>query len=192
MRKALAPGEYVVVSARPQARRLIGPASAAVLLPLFAGFGAGWLSKGNLGRIWVQAAGWKDALTLAVVIVAAAVFVLYCLRRFMAWWATRYTLTSRRIIVRRGWLNRNRSDLPLAAIRNLGTRQSGVQRILRCGTITLDLGIEGAAGLDDVPEVARFRDLTLAAIEDLPHTALAYPGGDVPGTEYYREEDHLG
>jgi membrane protein YdbS with pleckstrin-like domain len=176
MRSWLAPGEQVIVDSRPQAKSLTAPAVFFILIPALAAFALAWLGRGALGRLVPQIAGWKPQLMLAVVVLAIAAEVLYPLRRYLRWAGTRYTLTSRRIIVRSGWLHRSRQDLPLPAVRNLGTRQSPLQRILRSGTIALDMGHGETASLPDVPEVARFRDFALAAINELPHVALAGPG----------------
>ncbi|MDQ6752312.1 MAG: PH domain-containing protein [Actinomycetota bacterium] len=178
MRSWLAPGEQVIVDSRPQAKSLTGPAIAFVMVPALAGFALAWLGRGGLGRLVPQIAGWKPQLVLAVVVLAVAAELFYPLRRYLRWAAIRYTLTNRRIIVRRGWLHRSRQDFPLATVRNLGSRQSPLQRILRCGNIALDMGHGDTASLPDVPEAARFRDFALAAINELPHAALAGPGED--------------
>ncbi|MCY0905658.1 PH domain-containing protein [Arthrobacter sp. H14-L1] len=178
MRSWLAPGEQVIVQSRPQARALTGPAVAFILIPAAGGFALAWLSHGGLARLPSQTAAWQEPLAIAVVVLGIAALVLYPLRRFLRWAGTRYTLTSRRMVVRRGWLHRERQDIALASVRNLGTRQSALQRILRSGNITLDMGFDGSAAISDIPEVARFRDLVLDAINELPHTALMGPEDD--------------
>ncbi|MDQ6739977.1 MAG: PH domain-containing protein [Actinomycetota bacterium] len=178
MRSRLAPGEQVIVQSRPQARALTGPAVVFILIPAVVGFALAWLRRGGLERLSSQTAAWQQPLASAVVVLGIAGLVLYPTRMFLRWAGTRYTLTSRRIIVRRGWLRQSRQDIPLGAVRNLGTRQSWLQRILRSGNITLDMGYEGSASVKDVPEVTRFRDFALDAINELPHTALTGPEGD--------------
>ena len=178
MRSWLAPGEQVIVSSRPQARSLALPAVVFILVPALASFALAWLDRGGLAKLIPQIAGWKPQLVMAVAVLAIAAEVLYPLRRYLRWAATRYILTSRRIIVRRGWLHRSRQDFPLATVRNLGSRQSPLQRMLRSGNIALDMGHGETSSMPDVPEVARFRDFALAAISELPHVALADPADD--------------
>lgn len=196
MRSWLAPGEQVIISSRPQARSLTMPAVLFILIPALAAFVMAWLSRGELGRLLPQTANWKTELVSAVVVLALAAELLYPLRRYLRWAATRYILTNRRIIVRRGWLHRSRQDFPLAAVRNLGSRQSPLQRMLRSGNIALDMGQGETASLPDVPEVARFRDFSLAAVEELPHGAPDGPGNHWPyagnADEYGWEERHDG
>ncbi len=178
MRSWLAPGEQVIAQSRPQARALTAPSVVFILVPAVVGFAQAWLGRGELERLFSEAEGWHQPLASSVVVLGIAAELLYPLRMYLRWAGTRYTLTSRRIIVRRGWLLRSRQDIPLAAIRNLGTRQSWLQRILRSGNIALDMGYEGSASIKDVPEAARFRDFAIDAINELPHTALTRPEDD--------------
>lgn len=178
MRSWLAPGEQVIVRSRPQAKSLTLPVLVFLLVPAAAGFALAWLGRGSLGRLAPALAGWQSALMNIVVVLALLLWILYPLRRYLRWAGTCYTLTSRRIVVRTGWLRRSRQDFPLAAVRNLGSRQSGLQRILRSGTIALDLGQGESAWMADMPEVARFRNFALAAIDELPHSSLARPEND--------------
>ncbi|MCZ2402903.1 PH domain-containing protein [Paenarthrobacter sp. Z7-10] len=178
MRSWLAPGEQVIVQSRPQARSLTLPVAVFLVIPAVAGFALAWLSRGSVGRLAPALVGWQTALMTAVVVLASLAWIVYPLRRYLRWAGTRYTLTSRRIVVRRGWLRRSRQDIPLATVRNLGSRQSGLQRILRSGTIALDLGQGESALMADMPEVARFRNFALAAIDELPHSSLARPEND--------------
>jgi membrane protein YdbS with pleckstrin-like domain len=178
MRSWLAPGEQVIVSSRPQARSLALPAIVFILVPALVGFAQAWLGRGGLAKLAPQLAAWQPQVGLAVVVLGIAAEVLYPLRRYLRWAGTRYILTSRRITVRSGWLHRTRQDFPLATVRNLGSRQSPLQRMLRSGNIALDMGHGETSSIPDVPEVARFREFALAAISELPHVALADPADD--------------
>ncbi|MFH5880475.1 PH domain-containing protein [Arthrobacter sp. NA-172] len=101
----------------------------------------------------------------------------YCLPRFLRWRGIRYILTSGRIVARFGMLRRGDWQLPLAAVRSVGIKQSMLQRILRSGNISLDTGHPGAAVLADVPEVGKFRSFILDAMAELPTNVRFGPGG---------------
>ena len=108
---------------------------------------------------------WLIAVCLAV---AAWILLGYCLPRVMAWQATRYILTSQRLVARYGMLRRRDEQVPLAAVRNVAIEQSLLQRLLRSGNISLDTGYPVGTVVPDVPEVATFRNFMLDAIGDLP------------------------
>ncbi|WP_427016818.1 PH domain-containing protein [Pseudarthrobacter sp. P1] len=173
MRSWLAPGEQVIATTRPHAGVLLFPAAVAVLLPSLVGLVMAWLESGHYQRWAPNAPALREPAVVVVLALAAMVLLFYPLRRYLAWLGTRYTLTSRRIVVRGGWLRRTRFDYPLATVRNLGSRQSLLARLWRSGTIALDMGFDGAASIKNVPEVAAFSNYTLEAIGELPHSALA-------------------
>ncbi len=81
----------------------------------------------------------------------------YCLPRVMTWHATKYTLTSQRLVARYGMLRRRDQQVSLATVRNVVIHQSLLQRILRSGNISLDTGYPnsavapGCSGSRDVP-----------------------------------------
>lgn len=186
MRRTLAPGEQTIISTRPQARSLVWPAMLFVLASALCGYLAALLHRG-LGKVAPALVGYEDELALAVVLIAAVGVGTFCLRRLLGWAATRYLLTSRRLVSRRGLLRRYEQQFPLVAVQNLGTRQSVLQRLLRSGNVVVDLGPEGGAVFKDVPEVERFRAFALDAIEELPRTAMFDGQSGWPEEEMHSE-----
>ncbi len=108
---------------------------------------------------------WLVAVSLAL---AAWVLLGYCLPRVIAWHATRYILTSQRLVTRYGMLRRRDEQVALAAVRHVAIEQSLLQRLLRSGNISLETGYPVGMVVPDVPEVATFRNFVLDAIGDLP------------------------
>ncbi|MET3140626.1 MULTISPECIES: PH domain-containing protein [unclassified Arthrobacter] len=176
MRKGLVPGEQVITITRPQPRKLAGPAAAFIAAPAAAAFASAWTVRGEATRLVpVASADWTPWIVLACVMAAAWIWLAYCLPRLLQWQATRYILTSRRIVARYGMVRRRDEQVNLASIRHVTVHQSVLQRILRSGNISLETGYQGVVGVQDVPEAVRFRDFVLDAIDELP------VGGD-PGT----------
>ena len=177
MRRSLVPGEQVIVTTRPQPRKLAGPAVAFVLAPAVAAFASAWVIRGGPARV-APALGrqWTPWLVGACVLAAAAVWLGYCLPRLLRWHGTRYTLTSQRMVARYGLLNRRDQQVNLASVRNLTVHESLLQRLVRSGNISLETGHQGMVTFRDVPEVARFRDFILDAIGELPEDSGAQPG----------------
>ena len=97
---------------------------------------------------------------------AAWVLLGYCLPRVLTWQATRYILTSQRLVTRYGMLRRRDQQVSLAAVRHVAIEQSLLQRLLRSGNISLDTGYPLGTVVPDVPEVATFRNFMLDAIGD--------------------------
>jgi membrane protein YdbS with pleckstrin-like domain len=188
MRRDLVPGEQVIVTTRPQPRKLIAPAAAFIAAPAAAAFASAWIIRGEAERL-VPALSpeWSPWLVAGCILGVAWIWLAYCLPRLLKWQGTRYTLTSRRIVARYGMLKRRDQQVNLAAVRNLMITQSVVQRILRSGNISLDTGYQGTVIFADVPEAVRFRDFILDAIDEMPgdvafgaSDAVDYPGGTVP------------
>ncbi|WP_026534880.1 PH domain-containing protein [Arthrobacter sp. H14] len=167
----LAPGERVILLTRPQPGSLAWPAVLFILIPAGCTFAAGWLTR-NQGTFDAGVRAWMPAAMMAITGVGLVLLLLYCLRPLLGWLGTRYVLTSRRLISRRGLLRRNELQSPLVAVQQLGMQQSLRQRALRSGNISIDLGNGRRTTYVDVPEVARFRNIVLQTIEDLPQTAM--------------------
>ncbi|MFP5312312.1 MAG: PH domain-containing protein, partial [Actinomycetes bacterium] len=51
MRKSLVPGEQVIVTTRPQPRKLAGAAVAFVLAPALAAYASAWIIRGGAVRL---------------------------------------------------------------------------------------------------------------------------------------------
>lgn len=180
----LEPGEQVIVAARPHAGPLVRPVLLAGAVCAAAGFALGYLGRDTLPA---ELADWAPVLAPAVVLLALLVLLRFCLPAVLAWNATRYVLTSRRMIHRRGVLRRREHDLPLASVYQLEARQGILQRLQRAGTLRIDLGRGRIIDYPSVPEVHRFKSIVLATIEDLPMTVM-FDGVDIEGSTGYDDE----
>lgn len=181
MRKDLLPGEQVIVVTRPQPRKLAFPAVLFVIVPALGAFASAWIVKGEPVRLLpLITTEWNFWLVAVCVGAVAWILLGYCLPRVLRWHATRYVLTSRRIVARYGMLRRRDQQVSLASVRHVGISQSLAQRILRSGNISLDTGHGEDTVIPDVPEVSRFRNFILDAIDELP--AGEFRAGEIPET----------
>ncbi|QCO97570.1 PH domain-containing protein [Arthrobacter sp. 24S4-2] len=172
MRRDLLPGEQVITVTRPQPRKLFIPALLFIVVPALGAFASAWIIKGEPARLVPLITGeWTPWLVAVCVAAVAWILLGYCLPRLLKWHATQYVLTSRRIVARYGMLRRRDMQISLAAVRHVEVSQSLWQRILRSGNISLDTGHGVDAVIPDVPEVARFRNFVLDAIDELPDSA---------------------
>lgn len=143
-RKLLGADEHEVRHMRTHGKALILPAVLLVLLTVLMGTVLALLpdSWGLLGD-------------LAVVGVTLLLVVVVCLVPMLRWLTTTYTLTSRRIITRRGILNKTGHDLPLRRINDVSYERTLLDRMLGCGSLVITTASEQPVVLPDVPDVER-------------------------------------
>jgi uncharacterized membrane protein YdbT with pleckstrin-like domain len=94
---------------------------------------AGLLLAAVGGVIGKLASGWGVAI-----VVFAGVLVLSLLIGFVRRAATHYTITDRRLYIRRGILSRKEQHTVIERVQNVETRQSLLERLLRVGTVDFD------------------------------------------------------
>lgn len=140
--------EVVVLRFRRHGRRLVLPVIVLVALAGAAGF---WV--GSFNDPWID---------LAAAAVAAALGLLLGIMPVLTWLAGTTTVSTRRVIVRRGLFVRSRTELALTRVREVRTRRSPAQRLFGAGDVLLLHGAE-TLRLEDVPAVTRTAD----AMQDL-------------------------
>ncbi len=142
-RRLLGADEHLLLHVRTHAKALIWPAI--VLIMIAAAVGV---------AVAVLPAGWQPAGPIAAVAVGLVLAVLWVLVPFLRWRTTTYSLTNRRIITRRGILNKTGHDLPLMRINDVSYSRSLLDRMLGCGTLRIQTAAEnGPVILPDVPDV---------------------------------------
>lgn len=137
-------GEVVVASMHTHVKALVGPALILILL----GAGVG-------GSFAVLPPEWQPWGPWVVAGLALVLFLVLVLIPFLRWVTSSYTITDRRIITRRGIINRLGHDLPLRRINNVNYERSLTDRMLGCGTLILETAAGEPLRLPDVPDVER-------------------------------------
>ncbi|MFP3700617.1 hypothetical protein SB758_34655, partial [Burkholderia sp. SIMBA_013] len=91
--------EQVITITRPQARSLLFPLLAFIVVPALAAYASAWVARGNPQRLasFVTSA-WTPWLMGACVALAVWFLLGYSLKRVLRWRSIRYILTSRRIL----------------------------------------------------------------------------------------------
>lgn len=73
---------------------------------------------------------------------------------FLVWWNQTYAITTRRLILRNGVLNRSGHDMPLTRLNDVSFEHTFFERLLGCGTLIVEsAGERGQLKLDDIPKV---------------------------------------
>jgi membrane protein YdbS with pleckstrin-like domain len=151
------PPERILVRMRPHARRLTLP-----VLVLFATCAA----LGYFGGQFPEQ--WQNWTALGV---AAALVLFVTLLPFLAWLGHRYTITSRRIIARRGLLVRHRQDVYLARVTDVRLRRGPLQSMFRSGDVRVVAGPDLTLVLHDVPNA----QLVASTLGDLTEHPSSQP-----------------
>ncbi|GAA1120290.1 PH domain-containing protein [Arthrobacter flavus] len=169
MRLKLAPGEHVIVRTRPHPRPLLMPFIGSLVVLAGSGFALGLLSRGSLPPGVIE---WVPLGVILVLAAAVLILLRIFVRPLMRWWSTRYILTSRRLIRRRGLSTRSEQEIALASIYQLDTSQTLLQRSTGSGNLTVDLGRDRTVVHPDLPQVHTFKQFMVEAIGDLPLTVM--------------------
>lgn len=108
----------------------------------------------------------RPALRWVIVGVAALVLVRFSLWPYLKWQTTRYVLTNRRVVIRTGVFGRSGRDIPLTRVNDVSFRHNLVERLLRCGTLTIEsAGEHGQVVLPEVPQVEQVQREVYRAVE---------------------------
>lgn len=142
--------EVVVLRFRRHGKRLVLPVIVLLAIAATAGFFVGGLAE----PLWNIAAGLGAAL-LGLVLGVLPI---------LSWLASRTTVSTRRVIVRRGLLSRARSELALARVREVRSHRGPIQRMFGSGDIILLHGAESLR-LEDVPGTKRIVEALQELVE---------------------------
>jgi len=156
--RLLGEDEEVVLDLHPHWKRLVLPA---VLVPVVAGL-ATYL-------VFVLPSGsFQTAGRLAIVAVALAVLLRFSVWPWLRWLTTRYVLTTRRVVMREGVFGRSGRDVPLTRVNDVSFHHSLVDRMLGCGTLTIEsAGEHGQVELPEVPRVEQVQREVYRCVEEL-------------------------
>jgi membrane protein YdbS with pleckstrin-like domain len=143
------PREQVVARLRPHLRGLVWPAFLLLAIAAATGYFAGTLP-----------AEWMN---LAVPAAAGILVLLGCVLPWLRWLSRRYTITTRRTIVRGGILVRERRELLHSRASAVTVRASPWQAMVGSGDVWIGLRGEEALVLRDVPSAS----LVQATLHDL-------------------------
>ena len=141
-RRLLNEDEDVVFDLRPHWKAVAGATLLAPLIVGLASFGVARIPEGSL----------QTTLRVIAVVVAAGLFVAFCVVPYLKWLSTHFVVTTRRVIMRSGVLGRSGRDVPLFRINDVTFEHSFFERILGSGTLIVEsAGERGQVTLSDIP-----------------------------------------
>lgn len=159
------PGERVVARIRPSGRRLVRPTVA--LFVAAAGYGFG---HGVFRAQWA----WVD---LVVTVAALVLLVVGALVPFLDWSATRFVVTTERLVTTEGILVRRRTELVLSPALVVSVHRSVGQRMTGSGDVVVQGAAERPVVFTDVPGAA----VVAAAVQELAGRAAPAPAAHATG-----------
>ncbi|MFD5601113.1 PH domain-containing protein [Leucobacter sp. NPDC058333] len=142
--------EVVVLRLRRHGRRLVLPVLVLVVVAAASGY---WI--GTLPAAWMNLVAGGGAIAIALLL---GVFPV------LGWLTRRTTVTTRRVIQRRGVFSRHRSEVAFVRVREVRTRRTLGQRMCGAGDIDLFVGAEQAT-IVEVPGVATVADALQELVE---------------------------
>ena len=142
----LADGERVVFTAHSHWKNLVGPVLVTALVAAAVAFVLIVLVQ-DPTDLWQR---WT------VVGLGAAVVLVFAVWPLLVWLASTDTLTTHRLISRRGVLSREGKDIPIDRVHSVSYRQSVLDRVLGCGTLVVQTaGHDSDIELYDVARIER-------------------------------------
>lgn len=136
--------EKLVHDLHPHAKALLWPVVWLLLLVAATAFGTAAMPEGD----------YQEVGRYALWAVAALLLVLLVIVPFLRWRTTHYVITSHRVLIRHGIVSRQGRDVPLSRINDVSFSHGLVDRMLRCGSLTIEsAGERGQVLLQDVPRV---------------------------------------
>lgn len=141
--------ERVIARVRPHARRLFWPSLILVAVMGTIGFWYGQFPE-----------GWQN---LGVLVGGLLLIILCFLLPLLSWLATHYVITSRRVVLRRGFFVRIRQELLHSRGYDVTVRKNALQSMFGSGDVRINTGLDNPVVLRDVPGA----DLVQGALHDL-------------------------
>lgn len=140
--------EVIVARTRRHGRHLTLP-----VIVLIGVAGASGYFIGTLPEPWMNLVAAASAVIIAILLGIAPI---------LAWLSRRVVVTTRRAIVHQGFFVRHRSEVSLARVREVRSKQNPIQRLWGSGDIDLYVGAESTR----IPDAPGAHDLQ-AAIQEL-------------------------
>lgn len=146
--------ESVVARLRPHGRRLFWPS-----ILLIATIGAVAFFFGRLGEEWQN---------LSLLAGGALFIVLVWVLPLLSWLSHRYIITTRRLVLRKGFFVRTRQELLHSRGYDVTVRKNALQSMFGSGDVRINTGLDRPVVLHDVPGA----DLVQSALHDLMERSI--------------------
>ena len=108
----------------------------------------------------------NEIITYIVSAAAALVAIVFMFWPWLVWRTTHYVITNERVLLQTGVFSRERRDIPLARVNDHSMSQKFIERLLGCGTLTIEsAGERGQSVLTDIPNVEKVQTTLYELVE---------------------------
>jgi uncharacterized membrane protein YdbT with pleckstrin-like domain len=156
----LVAGERLLVHEHPHPKMLVLPALSFVAICAGGGYLAALISQESWHGI-----GWT-----VIAVVGLALVVWFAVAPPLRWLNTHFVVTDRRVLVREGVLSRVGFEIPLLRVDSVHFRQGIIERMLGCGTLSIESASDEPVDFDDIPKVQR----VYSVLQDATNRREAY------------------
>lgn len=146
--------EHLVAGLRPHGRALFWPS-----IVLVGAVGAVFYFYGSFPETWEN---------IAVLVAGVFLILLLWLLPLLSWLGRRYTITTRRIVLRHGFFVRVRQELLHSRGYDITVRKNALQSMFGSGDVQINTGLDHPVVLKDVPNA----DLVQGALHDLMERSI--------------------
>lgn len=191
MHKWLLDGEQVEIRCRPHARILVWPITVGLFIILLGSAGLAKLQPEPFAAWAAGAEPLRGTAVVLLLVVVGFLLVAYPVRAVVRWNFTRYVLTNKRLLVRRGMLQRSMETYFLEQVQEIRTVQSWRQRTVGSGDLLLYLVQGSMRRVREVPVLRRFNSEVQQAWSVASRMAVQQTPrqGDYAGTEGMSEKE---
>ena len=148
--------ERVVLHLHPHWKALIWPFVVVLVAVL-----------GVVAALVVLPASWNPVGLYAVGAVGLVAIAWLAFWPWLVWRTTHYVFTNERVILREGVFSRDGRDIPMGRINDVSFSHNLVQRMLGCGTLTIEsAGERGQVVLANIPRVEKTQSVLYELVEE--------------------------
>jgi uncharacterized membrane protein YdbT with pleckstrin-like domain len=109
---------------------------------------------------------WSQILLLVISGIGLVVILLFTFWPWVKWRTTHYVFTNERVIMRSGVFSRSGRDIPLGRINDVSFSHSLFERMLGCGTLTIEsAGERGQVVLTEIPKVEKTQSMLYELVD---------------------------
>ncbi|MGH3797445.1 MAG: PH domain-containing protein [Pseudonocardiaceae bacterium] len=141
--------ERVLIHKHPHWKMLVLPVLAFLLIVAVCAYLAALVSKQP----------WEPYAWIALAVLGGIGVIWLTLAPLLRWRTTHFVLTTRRVLVREGVFSRSGIDIPIQRINSVQFRHGLIERMLGCGTLTIESASDEPLEFDDIPQVERVHSL---------------------------------
>ena len=154
--ESLAQGEEVKLHLHPHWVVMVGPIFWTVL----------GIAGVIAGAIYLPATTTGNVGLVAIGVVALILFLWLAFAPFVVWRSTHFVFTTKQVMFRIGVFRREERGIPLNKINDVKANQALWERLLGCGTLTVEsAGENGQSVLEDLPRVIRVMNVLKELVE---------------------------